>query len=101
MSKKVLVLGEIRNGDIRHVSFEAINAANLISEGGEVVALLFNDKISDALANDMIYYGASHVVKVEHPLLKTYRTDAYQASSTSNHRLYKTRCVSDGTHRTW
>ena len=78
MSKKVLVLGEIRNGDIRHVSFEAINAANLISEGGEVVALLFNDKISDALANDMIYYGASHVVKVEHPLLKTYRTDAYQ-----------------------
>ena len=78
MSKKVLVLGEIRNGEIRNVSFEAVKAANIISKGGEVVALLFNDKLSDALANEMIYYGAGHVVKVEHSLLKTYHTDAYQ-----------------------
>jgi electron transfer flavoprotein alpha subunit len=78
MSRKVLLLAEIRNGAIRHVSFEAIKAANILSDGGEVVALLFQDQISDDLANELIYYGAQQVVKVQHPLLKTYTTDAYQ-----------------------
>ena len=43
MTKKVLVLGEIRYGEIRHVSFEAIKAAKLIAEDGEVVAGLFSN----------------------------------------------------------
>ena len=38
MSKKMLVLGEAREGELRNVSFETIAAAKNISGGGEVVA---------------------------------------------------------------
>ena len=40
MAKKVLVLGEIRDGELRKVSFEAIAAAKQIADGGEVVAVI-------------------------------------------------------------
>ena len=40
MAKKVLVLGETREGALRNVSFEAIAAAKKISGGGEVVGVL-------------------------------------------------------------
>ena len=40
MSKKVLVLGEVREGSLRNVSFEAIAAAKQIADGGEVVGVL-------------------------------------------------------------
>ena len=36
MSKKVLVLGEAREGALRNVSFEAIAAAKKISEAGKL-----------------------------------------------------------------
>ena len=49
MGKKVLVLGEIRDGDLRNVSFEAIAAAKLIADGGEVVAALFGETIGDEI----------------------------------------------------
>ena len=41
MGKKVLVFGEIRHGELRNVSFEAIAAAKQIADGGEIVGLLF------------------------------------------------------------
>ena len=47
MGRKVLVLGEIRDGVLRNVSFEAIAAAKLIADGGEVVAALFGEKIDN------------------------------------------------------
>ena len=77
MGKKVLVLGEIRDGVLRNVSFEAIAAAKLIADGGEVVAALFGETIGDESVT-MLHYGADRVVKVEHPDLKSYTTDAYQ-----------------------
>lgn len=40
MAKKILVLGEIRDGSLRNVSYEAISAAKLLADGGEIVALL-------------------------------------------------------------
>ena len=40
MSKKVVVLGEVRDGALRNVSFEAIAAARKISGNGEVVGVL-------------------------------------------------------------
>ena len=50
MSKKVLVLGEIRQGELRQVSFEAIAAAKKIADGGEVVGLLLGNEVT-SLAN--------------------------------------------------
>ncbi|BAQ11672.1 electron transfer flavoprotein subunit alpha [Bacillus sp. OxB-1] len=76
MSKKVVVLGEAREGALRNVSFEAIAAAKTISGGGEVVGVLFGDSVQ-SLAEEMIHYGADRVVTVEHPHLKQYTSDGY------------------------
>jgi electron transfer flavoprotein alpha subunit len=76
MTKKVIVLGEAREGVLRNVSFEAIAAAKKISDGGEIVAILLGDSVQ-SLGNEMIHYGADRVVTVEHPHLKTYTSDGF------------------------
>lgn len=76
MTKKVLVFGEVRQGELRNVSFEAISAAKQISDGGEVVGLLLGN-VSDNLADTMIQYGADRVVIAPHGDLDTYTSDAY------------------------
>jgi electron transfer flavoprotein alpha subunit len=76
MSKKVLVLGETREGALRNVSFEAIAAAKQISGGGEVVAVLLGDSVSEYGA-ELVNYGADRVIAVEHPHLKSYTSDGY------------------------
>lgn len=77
MGRKVLVLSDIRDGVLRNVSFEAIAAAKVMADGGEVVAALFGETIGEE-SFSLIHYGADRVVKVEHPNLKSYTTDAYQ-----------------------
>lgn len=76
MSKKVLVLGEVREGTLRNVSFEAIAAAKQIASGGEIVGALLGDQVNQ-LATELITYGADRVITVEHPHLKTYTSDGY------------------------
>lgn len=76
MTKKVIVLGEAREGALRNVSFEAIAAAKKISSGGEIVAVLLGDSVQ-SFATEMIHYGADRVVTVEHPHLKTYTSDGF------------------------
>ena len=76
MSKKVLVLGEVREGSLRNVSFEAIAAAKTIAAGGEVVGVLLGDAVAE-VANELIAYGADRVVTVEHPHLKNYTPDGF------------------------
>ncbi|MEK4495146.1 electron transfer flavoprotein subunit alpha/FixB family protein [Ureibacillus sp. FSL W8-0352] len=76
MAKKILVLGEVRDGALRNVSFEAIAAAKQIADGGEVVGALFGDQVAD-LAKELIAYGADRALVVEHPHLKTYTSDGF------------------------
>ncbi len=76
MSKKVLVLGEVREGSLRNVSFEAIAAGKKIAAGGEVVGVLLGDSVA-AVANELISYGADRVITVEHPHLKNYTSDGF------------------------
>lgn len=76
MSKKVLVLGEVREGSLRNVSFEAIAAAKKIADGGEVVGILLGDGVAN-VASELVAYGADRVVTVEHPHLKSYTSDGY------------------------
>ncbi|MBE1554473.1 electron transfer flavoprotein subunit alpha/FixB family protein [Sporosarcina limicola] len=76
MTKKVVVLGEAREGALRNVSFEAIAAAKKISGGGEVVGVLLGDAVQ-SLADEMIHYGADRVITVEHPHLKQYTSDGF------------------------
>jgi electron transfer flavoprotein alpha subunit len=76
MAKKVLVFGEVRQGELRNVSFEAIAAAKQLANGGEVVGLLLGKEASN-LANTMIQFGADRVVIAEHRDLESYTSDAY------------------------
>ncbi|WP_257346470.1 electron transfer flavoprotein subunit alpha/FixB family protein [Pseudalkalibacillus decolorationis] len=76
MAKKVLVLGEVREGELRNVSYEAIAAAKEISDGGEIVGLLCGESVS-GIAENMIHYGADRVLVAENDQLKTYTTDGY------------------------
>jgi len=76
MSRKVVVLGETRDGALRNVSFEAIAAGKTVSEGGEVVAVLIGESVG-SLASELIHYGADRVVTVEDPKLASYTPDGY------------------------
>ncbi|MFX3623984.1 MAG: electron transfer flavoprotein subunit alpha/FixB family protein [Ectobacillus sp.] len=76
MARKVLVMGEVRDGSLRNVSFEAVAAAKTIAEGGEIVGLLVGDSVA-SLANELIAYGADRVITVEDAKLKSYTSDGY------------------------
>lgn len=76
MSKKVVVLGEVREGALRNVSFEAIAAARTISGEGEIVAVLLGEDVAP-FSSEMIQYGADRVVTVEHANLKHYTSDGF------------------------
>ena len=76
MTKKVLVLGEVREGSLRNVSFEAIAAGKQIADGGEVVGVLLGDAVA-TVAQELIQAGADRVITVEHPHLKQYTSDGY------------------------
>ncbi|WP_449537184.1 electron transfer flavoprotein subunit alpha/FixB family protein [Ferdinandcohnia sp. Marseille-Q9671] len=76
MSRKVLVLGEVRDGALRNVSFEAIAAGKTVAEGGEVVAVLVGESVG-SLGNELIQYGADRVVTVEDPKLSSYTPDGF------------------------
>ncbi|MGP4067539.1 electron transfer flavoprotein subunit alpha/FixB family protein [Halobacillus sp. B29] len=77
MSKKVLVIGEAREGSLRNVTFEAIAAGNIVSDGGEVVGVLCGSGDLNSMAQEMVYYGASRVITVSNEELKTYTSDGY------------------------
>lgn len=76
MARKVLVLGEVREGNLRNVSYEAVAAGKLIAEGGEVVAVLIGESVS-SLGTAMIQYGADRVITIENEQLKNYTPDGY------------------------
>jgi electron transfer flavoprotein alpha subunit len=76
MARKVLVLGEVREGALRNISFEALSAGKTIAEGGEVVGVIIGDSVN-SLGKQLIHYGADRVVVVENEQLKQYTPDGY------------------------
>lgn len=76
MARKVVVLGEVRDGSLRNVSFEAIAAAKTVAEGGEVVGVLVGQSVS-SLGEELIQYGADRVITVEDEKLAQYTPDGY------------------------
>jgi len=76
MARKVLVLGEVRDGALRNVSFEAIAAGKTVAEGGEVVAVLAGEAVQ-SFGQELIHYGADRVVTVEDAKLAAYTPDGY------------------------
>ncbi|WP_309089600.1 electron transfer flavoprotein subunit alpha/FixB family protein [Domibacillus sp.] len=79
MPKKIMAVGEIREGQIRRVSFETIAAAKAAAEGGEVVGVLIG-KEAGALAEEMIQYGANRVRTAEDEKLGHYTSDGFASA---------------------
>lgn len=78
MGKKVIVLGEIRDGALRNVTFEAIAAGKTIFGGGDVIGVLMGKGAADA-APELIQYGADKVFTADVPGLSQYTADGYAA----------------------
>lgn len=76
MNRDVLVLGEIKSGNLRSVSFEAVAAAKEIAGNGQVTALLIGEEVQ-GYVEEMIAYGANRVLTVEHENLKNAAIDGY------------------------
>ncbi|MDI3328141.1 MAG: electron transfer flavoprotein subunit alpha/FixB family protein [Alicyclobacillaceae bacterium] len=78
MARKFLVLADLRNGNVRNVTYEILGAARRLSGGGEVsVALLGKDVAR--LAEGLGAYGADKVYVVEDAQLENYIPDAYSS----------------------
>ncbi len=77
MGRKTLVLAEARDGQLRHVSYEALAAGKKVADGGEVLAVLVGNGISD-LAKTLGHFGADRVLTVEDEALAQYTPDGYK-----------------------
>ncbi|WP_144462428.1 electron transfer flavoprotein subunit alpha/FixB family protein [Siminovitchia fortis] len=77
MAEKILVLGEVKNGDLRSVSYEAVAAAKIAAPDSEIVGVVLGDDVT-SLAKKMIRHGADRAIAVNAPELNNYTTDAYQ-----------------------
>ncbi|WP_077327302.1 electron transfer flavoprotein subunit alpha/FixB family protein [Virgibacillus siamensis] len=77
MSDKILVIGELRENDLRNVTFEAIAAAKTVSSDGEIVGVICGSGDLNSQGQEMIYYGADRVVTVSDDKLETYTPDGF------------------------
>src|SRR5690625_1306317 len=77
MGETILVIGEAKDGVLRHVTFEAIAAAKKINDQAEIVGVLCGDNALSSQAEEMIRYGVDRVVVVEHEKLSGYTSEGY------------------------
>lgn len=81
MSKNVLVLAEVRGGNLRNVSLEALSAAKKVANGGKVIAALFGSEL-DSFVKPLAQYGADEIYLIRNKQLDIYTTDAYTQAFT-------------------
>ncbi|NDI33881.1 electron transfer flavoprotein subunit alpha/FixB family protein [Chengkuizengella sediminis] len=76
MGREVIVFAEIKNGSLRNVSFEVLNAAKRIHDGGKITAVIFGEQ-PDSFAELLTSHGADEILVVNNEELANYTTDAY------------------------
>lgn len=76
MSKKVLVLAEVKDGKLRNVSFEALTVANQVAVGGEIIAGLFTANV-DSYVQEISKYGADKLYITQDEMLANGTPEAY------------------------
>ncbi|MFC4075681.1 electron transfer flavoprotein subunit alpha/FixB family protein [Salinithrix halophila] len=76
MSKNVLVLADVRDGELRNVALECLAAGTKAAEGGVVTAAVFGSQ-GKQLVEKLSHFGADQVIVVPNPQLDQYTTDAY------------------------
>ena len=78
MSKKIWIIAEQRENNLKKVSFELLSKAQELAQklDGELNAVLIGNNVSNLTA-PLGHYGAQKVFLLEHPLLENYSTDGY------------------------
>lgn len=76
MSRNVLVIAEVRNGALRPVALEAVGAASLLAQGGQVAAAVLGEAPAET-ASQLIAAGAGQVILVTGESLTEYTPEAY------------------------
>jgi electron transfer flavoprotein alpha subunit len=79
MSRNVLVLADVRDGQLRNVSLESLAAARKVADGGSVTAAVFGSFAKD-LVDPLAEHGADKVLVVSNKELDQYTTDGYFAA---------------------
>lgn len=79
MKRSILVVADVRGGQLRHVTVEALGGAQAIADGGAIAAVLIGDGVRD-MAGELARYGASEVLVADGPLYARYSPDAYIAA---------------------
>ena len=76
--KNIWVFCEQREDKMMPTTYELISEGRKLADqlGVKLCGLLLGDSVAD-MAKDLGAYGADEVIVCEHPLLKTYTTDAY------------------------
>lgn len=77
MSKKVLVLADIRRKKLRNVSFEMLGAAKQLADGGEISCAILGEGVTK-LADGLGDYGAETVYVVDASALEHYTATAFK-----------------------
>lgn len=93
MADKIIIIGEIKEGMIRNVTFEAIGAAKQINESSEIIGILCGQSDLNIFAEEMIQYGADRVITVTHDALATYTSEGYSQAILSIINAEKPECI--------
>lgn len=86
----VWVFAEQKDGVIAPVSFELLGKGRELAEelGSELSAIIFGSDI-EALATELIAFGADQVIMVDDPALKHFRDESYAKAMTELANKYK------------
>jgi electron transfer flavoprotein alpha subunit len=77
MSRTYMIYAEHRDGKLRQVTFEAIQAAKLaMQDGDRITAVIVGGQVS-SLADELAAYPLSELYVIEHDSLKNYNAEAY------------------------
>lgn len=80
MSKTYTIIADHRDGKLRQVTLEAIQAAQIASrEGDRITAIIMGSHV-ESLANELVAYPLSDIHLIEHDSLQHYNPEAYLAA---------------------
>ncbi|TSI09308.1 electron transfer flavoprotein subunit alpha/FixB family protein [Lysinibacillus sp. BW-2-10] len=79
MTKKILVLAEMKDGNLRNVSIEGLAAARRVAQDSEVIAAVFGSNATEQ-TSILQQYGADTIYIVDNPNLNLYTPSAYMQS---------------------
>lgn len=86
----IWVFAEQKDGLVAPVSFELLGKGRELAEelGAELSAIVFGSEI-EALASELIAFGADQVIMVDDPALKHFRDESYAKAMTELANKYK------------